>query len=56
MAASSDSTPPATFAIVLDNQIITVPLIDYTQYPEGLVGTGSPHSVCVQLLREKYAR
>ena len=24
------------FAIVLDNQVITAPSIDYTQYPEGI--------------------
>jgi SecD/SecF fusion protein len=30
------------FAVVLDNQVITVPSIDYTKYPEGInASTGS---------------
>ena len=28
------------FAVALDNQLITVPQIDYRQYPDGIVGGG----------------
>jgi SecD/SecF fusion protein len=28
------------FAVALDNQLVTVPQIDYTQYPDGIIGGG----------------